>query len=346
MKKLICGILCGAALLAAAPAAEVRAEEIYPGYYSVTVVPTYQNPDTGAIDDVGQNPGIGTAMVQAQVQSVGYVEIYDDGSIYLNTRWNQADSNIYAGFETSPDYSQSWVTRDFEVTNQVQAGTYEFSGNTFSATITDYRLQLDTLNDTIRCSNYVEAMGREVTFFCYLTDIREYDGSWGTVEMPSMSEYTDSLNAATGGGYDVTEPQDASGGAGTAETTPTPEASATPAATPTPEATATPTPEPTSTPMPTIEEREVAEAKTADELLDEAEGIADLAEEEETETESVSGGSLVLGVVIGVVAGAAVVGCVLLAMKRKKKNYRDLFADVDDRETPDAQTGENTDEKK
>ena len=101
MKKLICGILCGAALLAAAPAAEVRAEEIYPGYYSVTVVPTYQNPDTGAIDDVGQNPGIGTAMVQAQVQSVGYVEICDDGSIYLNTRWNQADSNIYAGFETS-----------------------------------------------------------------------------------------------------------------------------------------------------------------------------------------------------------------------------------------------------
>ena len=150
MKKLICGILCGAALLAAAPAAEVRAEEIYPGYYSVTVVPTYQNPDTGAIDDVGQNPGIGTAMVQAQVQSVGYVEICDDGSIYLNTRWNQADSNIYAGFETSPDYSQSWVTRDFEVTNQVQAGTYEFSGNTFAATITDYRLQLDTLNDTIR----------------------------------------------------------------------------------------------------------------------------------------------------------------------------------------------------
>ena len=33
-------------------------------------------------------------------------------------------------------------------------------------------------------------------------------------------------------------------------------------------------------------------------------------------------------------------------MKRKKKNYRDLFADVDDRETPDAQMGENTDEKK
>lgn len=76
-------------------AAQAEEIEVYPGYYSVTVVATYQNPVTGEVEDIGQNPGIGQMMVQAQVQSVGYVEIEDDGTTWLNTRWNQADANIY-----------------------------------------------------------------------------------------------------------------------------------------------------------------------------------------------------------------------------------------------------------
>lgn len=174
MKKMSCILGAFVLVLAAVcafPTVQAHAEEIYPGEYSVTVVPTYQNPDTGVIDDVGQNPGIGNMMVKAQVQSVGYVEIEDDGTIWLNTRWNQADANIYAKFETSSDGSQTWTQRDFQVTNQAAVGNYEFAGNTFSATVTDYRFQLGSLNDTIRCTNYVEAMDRECVWFCYITDL-------------------------------------------------------------------------------------------------------------------------------------------------------------------------------
>lgn len=349
-------------MISAIPAQPVHADgEVYPGNYSVTVVPTYQNPVTGEIEDVGQNPSLGGMMVQAQVQSVGYVEITENGEIYLNTRWNQADANIYATFETSTTGEGDWYVRDYEVTNQVEAGEYEFMGNTFAATVTDYRFQLDTLNDVIRCTNYVEAMGRDCVWYCYLADLTEYDGSWGTIETPNMTDYTNNLSQITGedgdSGTDYEEPdviyeeETTDGGGQSAGNA----AQATPTSTPKAKKDSTDKNKKTSDKeekkaVPTIAERKVADAKTAsaDELLDSSEGISDVKEEEADSSpeQTASTGTLVLAVIGGIIVGAAVAGAIVYSSNRKKKNYTDLFSDVDDTDTQITDAKDGKDEKK
>lgn len=71
--------------------------------------------------------------------------------------------------------------------------------NVFSATVTDYRFQLSTLDDVVRCSNYVEAMGRECVWFCYIADLSEGVGDeWTSVQAPNMTDFTDSISQANG----------------------------------------------------------------------------------------------------------------------------------------------------
>ena len=295
-------------MLAAGPAVEAQASELTPGYYSVTIVPTYQNPDTGVIDDVGQNPGIGNMMVQAQVQPVGYVEVTDDGTIWLNTRWNQPDANIYAGFETSSDGSRTWTTRDFEVTNQVAVGQYEFAGNVFDAVVTDYRFQLDSLSDTIRCTNFVEAMQRECIWFCYISDIYEGVGDeWNTVAPPSMSDYTASLSE---NGYEASADGSSASAAPHAKAAKGGSNSA-------------------------LKEREVAEAKTIDEggkKTDPSEGIVGMDKDGKDKSNSAgSSSSQTIIIVIAIIAAAAIIaGAVFFTHKKKKQNQTDLFSDVDE----------------
>lgn len=345
MKKMSCILGAFVLVLAAVcafPTVQAHAEEIYPGEYSVTVVPTYQNPDTGVIDDVGQNPGIGNMMVKAQVQSVGYVEIEDDGTIWLNTRWNQADANIYAKFETSSDGSQTWTQRDFQVTNQAAVGNYEFAGNTFSATVTDYRFQLGSLNDTIRCTNYVEAMDRECVWFCYITDLTSGVGeSWTTITPPNMSDYTNTLSSSSDGS------SSSSSSASSSTSTKTPTVAS--------ETTGTDANAATGV-TDGIKDRTVADAKTADtsgtSITSSGEGLSGstgIVGMNDTDSDTKDSGSttssgitnttaVVLAAILGAVAGAVVIFLVLHCIGKKKRQYVDLFADVDENAPVDAPT--------
>lgn len=356
MKKMSCILGAFVLVLAAVcafPTVQAHAEEIYPGEYSVTVVPTYQNPDTGVIDDVGQNPGIGNMMVKAQVQSVGYVEIEDDGTIWLNTRWNQADANIYAKFETSSDGSQTWTQRDFQVTNQAAVGNYEFAGNTFSATVTDYRFQLGSLNDTIRCTNYVEAMDRECVWFCYITDLTSGVGeSWTTITPPNMSDYTNTLSSSSDGS--VSGEIGATDGSSSSSSS---ASSSTSTKTPTVASGTTGTDANAATGVTDgIKDRTVADAKTADtsgtSITSSGEGLSGstgIVGMNDTDSDTKDSGSttssgitnttaVVLAAILGAVAGAVVIFLVLHCIGKKKRQYVDLFADVDENAPVDAPT--------
>lgn len=356
MKKMSCILGAFVLVLAAVcafPTVQAHAEEIYPGEYSVTVVPTYQNPDTGVIDDVGQNPGIGNMMVKAQVQSVGYVEIEDDGTIWLNTRWNQADANIYAKFETSSDGSQTWTQRDFQVTNQAAVGNYEFAGNTFSATVTDYRFQLGSLNDTIRCTNYVEAMDRECVWFCYITDLTSGVGeSWTTITPPNMSDYTNTLSSSSDGS--VSGEIGATDGSSSSSSS---ASSSTSTKTPIVASGTTGTDANAATGVTDgIKDRTVADAKTADtsgtSITSSGEGLSGstgIVGMNDTDSDTKDSGSttssgitnttaVVLAAILGAVAGAVVIFLVLHCIGKKKRQYVDLFADVDENAPVDAPT--------
>ena len=347
-KMLLCMLGVAVITAAAIPAVPAQAaQEIYPGFYSVTVVPTYQNPDTGVIDDVGQNPGIGNMMVQAQVQPTGYVEIEEDGTIWLNTRWNLADANIYAGFSTSSDGSQTWTQRDFTVTNQVAVGSYEFMGNVFDATVTDFRFQLDTLNDTIRCTNYVDAMARDCIWFCYITDIREGVGDdWNVVQAPNMTDYTDSLSQLESEPAETYSAE--SYDPGTVPGASAPQQQQQPQQ---PQVAATPSPTPETgneaeKNTPEIADRTVAEAKTIEndaviksgEGLDDSTGIVGMEDEKDTKKASspeetgFGTAQMVIGIIAGIAIGAVVVWAIYYVTNRRKKQHTDLFGDVDDSE--------------
>lgn len=358
IKKMSCILGAFVLVLAAVcafPTVQAHAEEIYPGEYSVTVVPTYQNPDTGVIDDVGQNPGIGNMMVKAQVQSVGYVEIEDDGTIWLNTRWNQADANIYAKFETSSDGSQTWTQRDFQVTNQAAVGNYEFAGNTFSATVTDYRFQLGSLNDTIRCTNYVEAMDRECVWFCYITDLTSGVGeSWTTITPPNMSDYTNALSSNSDGSVSDGSVSGEIGDTDGSGSSSSSASSSTSTKTPTVAAGSNTDTTAASGVTDGIKDRTVADAKTADtsgtsitssgEGLSGSTGIVGMndtdSDEKDTGSTTSSGitntTAVVLAAILGAVAGAVVIFLVLHCIGKKKRQYVDLFADVDENAPVDA----------
>ena len=339
--------MLGAAVIviAAIPTLSAYAVEITPGKYTVTVVPTYQNPDTGVIDDVGQNPGIGNVMVQAQVQTIGYVEIENDGTIWLNMRWNQADENIYAQFETSSDGSNTWTKRNFEVTNQTAVGNYEFMGNTFSASVTDYRFQLETLNDTIRCTNYVEAMGRDCIWFCYITDLKAgVSSEWNSVKAPDMTEYTESLSNATGTDYQVNVINDTNTSAASENQSaaPSEEETTTPEADTSQQINADDNKDKASEEVPTIKDREVAEAKTNDSStnitsgkgLDDSTGIVGYKADSDKNKSSDKGfttAQTIIFVIVGIAVGAAIVVGIFYIKNRRKKQYTDLFADVDDK---------------
>lgn len=322
LKRKIGGLLAAAVValgaIPALPAMTAHAEDIYPGEYTVTVVPTYQNPDTGAVEDTGQNPGIGQMMVQAQQQSVGYVQITDDGTIYLNIRLNLADSNIYTTFSTSSDGSSSWTQRDFEVTNQAAIGDYEFMGQTFSGVVTDFRFEIGTLNDTVRCTNYVEAMGREVVWFCYITDLTEGVGdSWTTIQTPDMSDYTEQISQMEEAAGTSSSTSSGSSSSGTTTT------------------------KKSGTSTEGIKDRDVKDAKTtdaSDEDTDEDTGIVGLGSSDKKSSKDSSGSGLgTMGTVLlalGCAAvGGGIVGGVMYAQGRKRKNYQDLFPDVDDKDS-------------
>ena len=331
-KALACMLGMAVLMTAIVPAQTTHAQDIYPGYYSVTVVPTYQNPDTGVIDDVGQNPGIGNMMVQAQVQPVGYVEIEEDGTIWLNTRWNQADATIYAGFETSSDGSATWVSRDFEVTNQVYAGDYEFMGNTFNATVTDFRFQLDTLNDTIRCTNYVEAMDRECVWFCYITDLYEGVGEeWTVVQEPDMSNYTDSISQME---PEISEYEESAESA-ESEAPVVTGSNSSGAASSSPAKTEK---EKETEKGPEIKERKVKDAKVNEPLnessanTDKSTGIVGMDSEKSVSSDGFSMAQVIIILLAGLLAGGGVVAVVFYIKNKHKKGQADLFGDVDDEE--------------
>lgn len=168
---------------AGTPAFSVKAAEVY----TVEVVPCYQHPVTGEEEDTGHNPGIGQAMVEAQVQSVGLVEIDDDGQIWLTSRWNMVDTQTNVSFCIQTWGDSEWEPVGYEVVQQIQD----------EYVVTDFRIPLNTLDDVVRATNYVEPMGREVIFYYFLQNLSEGAGDFQTnIQTANIDTLVESMQQA------------------------------------------------------------------------------------------------------------------------------------------------------
>lgn len=286
------------------PAFNAKAAEVY----SVEVVPCYQHPVTGVEEDTGHNPGLGQAMCEAQVQTQGLVEIEDDGSIWLTARWNMVDTQTNVSFNIQTWGDSGWIPVDYEVVRQVQD----------EYVVTDFRIQLNSLDDIVRATNYVEPMGREVIFYYYLQNLTEGSGDFETnIQSANMDTLVATMQEAEAEESGTTT----TASSGTATTT-------------TKKATTSTT---DSGDKKSISKKE-AKTTSADDLLNDATGI-DGEDDSTKSTSSDNSGSHTNPVVLaaataggaagGALLGGGIVAAAVIGWLRKKKESDAVYAQID-----------------
>lgn len=306
-RKVLCVLAAILALAGAGgPSLQAKAAEVY----TVDVVPCYQHPVTGVEEDTGHNPGLGQSMVEAQVQSTGLVEIDDDGTIWLTARWNMVDMQTNVSFNIQTWGDSGWEPVDYEVVRQVQD----------EYVVTDFRIHLNTLDDIVRATNYVEPMGREVIFYYYLQNLVEGSGDFETniqsANVDTLVESMQEAEAVESGTSGTTS----SGSSGTATTT-------------TKKAT-TSTKSSDSNGTKSISDK-TAKTTSAEDLLNEASGIDGEDTEETTSAGGQSTNPLLLaaatagGATGGALIGGGIVAAIALHHLRKKREADAAYLEVD-----------------
>ncbi|SDB02840.1 heme-binding Shp domain-containing protein [Eubacterium oxidoreducens] len=134
--------------------------------YTVDVVRSYSHPVTGEIEDAGGESGAATGqgMVEGVVKSTGIMEITDSGSYYITVELSLIDETSDQKFQVQKQGDTSWSNPELGIT-----GTGSDSNGT-----TDYVcIKLPSKDGIVRCSMYVEQMGREVVFYFYAENLTE-----------------------------------------------------------------------------------------------------------------------------------------------------------------------------
>ncbi|KXO16441.1 hypothetical protein HMPREF3189_00726 [Clostridiales bacterium KA00134] len=141
----------------------------------VKATPYYAHPVTGAIEDPGNNPGIGQGMTENVVCPQALMETTDDGRIFLSVRYNLAN---YIKNETFA--VQNYGDTDFySVAAKVTAQTEETR---------DYRFEIPSKNTVVRATFFVGPMGRDVIFYYTISDPVEGNTDFVPLQSESTSE--------------------------------------------------------------------------------------------------------------------------------------------------------------
>ncbi len=131
--------------------------------YTCTVNPCYAHPVTGEIEDAGgsSSTATGQGMVEGALGGSGILEVADSGEYYLTVRMSLMDYSSGHSFQVQEVGGSGW--------NSVEASRTG-SGSDDSGTTADMRIQVPSESCVVRCSMYVEPMGRDVIFYFYPSD--------------------------------------------------------------------------------------------------------------------------------------------------------------------------------
>ncbi len=160
--------------------------------YSCTVVPAYEHPVTGVIEDAGGSSGkaTGQGMVESCINTAGMMEITDDDLYFLTIRLSMIDQTGNYSFQAQEWGADSWSDAASGVTQQ---------GSDKLGTTNDVCIQLPARQSVVRVSFYVGQMGRDVVCYCYPTDLAAGapDGFVATM-VTEVSQNGASAGASTG----------------------------------------------------------------------------------------------------------------------------------------------------
>jgi len=129
---------------------------------TATATPSYENPDTGVIEDSGgtDNKALGESMVSGTNQPYALVEMDTSGNYFVTLRLKQAQYISDVTVSSDPEHDGTF--------GDAQAGTVT---NTDTANdMADVRAAIVSPSSTLRVSFYVQPMGRYVIYYVTLSN--------------------------------------------------------------------------------------------------------------------------------------------------------------------------------
>lgn len=159
--------------------------------YTCKINPSYAHPVTGEIEDAGgsSSTATGQGMVEGTLGSSGILEVTDSGEYYLTIRMGLMDYSSGHSFRTQEVGASGWSSVE-----AAQTG----SGSDDSGTTADLRISVPSESCIVRCSMYVEPMGRDVIFYFYPSDYTTGNSAGMNAEIVTETS-TSSANASSGG---------------------------------------------------------------------------------------------------------------------------------------------------
>ena len=134
--------------------------------YTCKITASYQHPVTGKIEDSGgsQSKATGQGMVEGSVFSRGLMEVTQSGETYLTFRMSLIDYTSKHSFSVQKRGASGWSNASV-----VQTA----SGKDNNGKTADLRMKIPSKDCIIRCSMYVNPMGRNVIFYFYPSSVTE-----------------------------------------------------------------------------------------------------------------------------------------------------------------------------
>ena len=131
--------------------------------------PYYAHPVTGAIEDPGNNPGIGQGMTENVLSPQALIETTDDGRIFLSVRYNLAKYIKNESFAVQNYGEEDFYSVAAEITGQTEETR-------------DYRFEIPSKNIVVRATFFVGPMGRDVIFYYTISDFVEGNTDFATLK--------------------------------------------------------------------------------------------------------------------------------------------------------------------
>lgn len=131
--------------------------------YTCKMNPSYSHPVTGQVEDAGGSSSstTGQGMVEGAIGSKGILEVTDSGEYYLTFQLGLMDYSSKQSFGVQNVNDSGWNTVSATVTG---------NGSDSSGKTADMRIRVPSESCIVRCSMYVEPMGRNVIFYFYPSD--------------------------------------------------------------------------------------------------------------------------------------------------------------------------------
>lgn len=134
--------------------------------YSCQVIPSYQHPVTGSVEDSGGSSSYATGqgMVESVMGTSGMLEKTESGDCYLTVRMGLMDLTSGHTFWVQKRGESGWKSVSAVVTQ---------SGSDQNGKTSDFCFSVPDQDSIVKVSMYVEPMGRNVVFYASLDNLKK-----------------------------------------------------------------------------------------------------------------------------------------------------------------------------